>query len=800
MLSHLVGERVMAPMELVDDPALQRWFVTSRGRIGVNIIPLVNARRAMLRALRGGHSVGIVVDRDLTRPGSTSRSSATRRRSRSAPPCWPRRSASRSTPPPRDGSAAGATGVVSSASPSPKAARAANASSPRRRRSRRPSRRCSPTPRSNGGARSTRSGRTSTRTAPDDGRDGQADPVDRLGRADLHIHTLASDGTAPVTAILDRVEREGVLDVVAITDHERIDAALAARRIALDRGCRTRVIVGEEISTRGGHLLGLFLERPVPALRSLRWSIAAVHEQGGIAIPAHPLVPYPLCAQAFLLRRLLDDADPAVRPDAIETFNPTALGRYWHERVVRFAAEHEPGPGRQQRRPRVRGDRHRLDDVPGPHRGRRCGPPSWRETTPPRELPRHGGAARDVRAPAAQVRPRRAGRGRRPVAPRRHRPGSRLPGRPPPAAALPAGRRRGPAGEDRARLAVRLPAAGRRHPARPLPLREPAAARPRRPDPDLVPRPAARVRGRRDPPRQGLLDAGQRLGGDGDASRSATSRQVREVLERERFDVLHFHEPFVPFLSLVILRESQSVNIATFHAYGGWSPAYEFGSRVMGGYADRLHGRIAVSAAARHFIDRYFPGDYKVIPNGVDVERFRRAVPVARWQDGTAEHPVRRAVRAAQGRARPPAGLPDPAQDRLRLPAAAGRRRAAGARGAALHRDPPAARRGVPGPRHGRREGAAVPDGRRLRLAGHRARVVRHRAARGDGRRGADRRLRHPRLQGRRAPRPRGAAGPAAPAEGPRGLDRAAARRAGHRRRDVRGRGERAPRSSAGRG
>ena len=111
--------------------------------------------------------------------------------------------------------------------------------------------------------------------------------------------------------------------------------------------------------------------------------------------------------------------------------------------------------------------------------------------------------------------------------------------------------------------------------------------------------------------------------------------QVREVLERERFDVLHFHEPFVPFLSLVILRESRSVNVATFHAYGGWSPAYDFGSRVLRGYADRLHGRIAVSAAARHFIDRYFPGDYKVIPNGVDAERFRRSVPLARWQDGT---------------------------------------------------------------------------------------------------------------------------------------------------------------------
>jgi phosphatidylinositol alpha-mannosyltransferase len=112
-------------------------------------------------------------------------------------------------------------------------------------------------------------------------------------------------------------------------------------------------------------------------------------------------------------------------------------------------------------------------------------------------------------------------------------------------------------------------------------------------------------------------------------------KQVRDVLERERFDVLHFHEPLVPFLSPIVLRESGSVNVATFHAYAGFSPAYELGSRAMSGHIGRLHGRIAVSAAARHFIDRYFPGDYKVIPNGVDVTRFERAVPIARWQDGT---------------------------------------------------------------------------------------------------------------------------------------------------------------------
>jgi phosphatidylinositol alpha-mannosyltransferase len=111
--------------------------------------------------------------------------------------------------------------------------------------------------------------------------------------------------------------------------------------------------------------------------------------------------------------------------------------------------------------------------------------------------------------------------------------------------------------------------------------------------------------------------------------------QIRAVLEAERFDLLHFHEPFVPLLSLVTLRESRSVNVATFHAYAGFAPGYQLIGRALRPVAaNRLHGRIAVSAAARHFADRYLPGDYKVIPNGVDLRLFAHAVPVARWQDG----------------------------------------------------------------------------------------------------------------------------------------------------------------------
>ena len=164
--------------------------------------------------------------------------------------------------------------------------------------------------------------------------------TDRLGRADLHIHSLASDGIDGIAAILEFVEGSTDLDVIAITDHERIDAAIAARRMARDLGHRAEVIVGEEISTLGGHLVALFLEERVKPMRSLGATIREVHEQGGLAIPAHPLVPYPLCAQGWVLRRLLRDDDIRLRPDALEAFNPTMLGRPWHSRVVRFAQDH----------------------------------------------------------------------------------------------------------------------------------------------------------------------------------------------------------------------------------------------------------------------------------------------------------------------------------------------------------------------------------------------------------------------------------------------------------------------------
>ena len=160
-----------------------------------------------------------------------------------------------------------------------------------------------------------------------------------VGRADLHIHTLASDGTASVVEILDYVERHTDLDVIAIADHERADAALAARTMAARSGTRVQVIVVEEITTREGHLLGLFLQERIRPLQSLRATVAQIHEQGGLAIPAHPLAPYPICASGRAIRRLQADRDPIYHLDAIEAFNPTSAGRSHHAAAVRLADE-----------------------------------------------------------------------------------------------------------------------------------------------------------------------------------------------------------------------------------------------------------------------------------------------------------------------------------------------------------------------------------------------------------------------------------------------------------------------------
>jgi KDO2-lipid IV(A) lauroyltransferase len=65
----MVGHRVTAPMEVVRDPVLARWFMDSRRRSGVNVVPMTEARPALMAAIKRGESVGLVADRDLLHNG-----------------------------------------------------------------------------------------------------------------------------------------------------------------------------------------------------------------------------------------------------------------------------------------------------------------------------------------------------------------------------------------------------------------------------------------------------------------------------------------------------------------------------------------------------------------------------------------------------------------------------------------------------------------------------------------------------------------------------------------------------------
>ena len=110
------------------------------------------------------------------------------------------------------------------------------------------------------------------------------------GRADLHVHTVWSDGAQRPEEIVNAVQ--GRLDVLAITDHDEIRGALRAREWALARPeLGVDVVVGEEISTLNGHLLGLFLEELVPPGLTALETIEAIHDQGGLAVAAHPFHP-----------------------------------------------------------------------------------------------------------------------------------------------------------------------------------------------------------------------------------------------------------------------------------------------------------------------------------------------------------------------------------------------------------------------------------------------------------------------------------------------------------------------------
>src|ERR671930_593 len=109
---------------------------------------------------------------------------------------------------------------------------------------------------------------------------------DSPGRADLHSHTDRSDGSDSPQDVAAFAAALG-LDVLAVTDHDTLEGAFrAADHCAASGG--PEVVIGEEVTSRDGHIIGLFLERLVEPGMPAGDTVQAIHDQGGVAIAAHP--------------------------------------------------------------------------------------------------------------------------------------------------------------------------------------------------------------------------------------------------------------------------------------------------------------------------------------------------------------------------------------------------------------------------------------------------------------------------------------------------------------------------------
>ncbi|MBZ0292715.1 MAG: CehA/McbA family metallohydrolase [Anaerolineae bacterium] len=155
------------------------------------------------------------------------------------------------------------------------------------------------------------------------------------GRADIHMHTTASDGFNSVQEVLQHITRMGTLDVIAITDHDEMSASLWAYehrdRYPFD------IIPGVEVSSADGHVLALWVTKPINPGMSLAETVAAIHEQDGIAIVAHP---FELIVCTHSVWRYLTHPEVLLeaKVDAVEVHNAGAFtpGNNWLARRLAF--------------------------------------------------------------------------------------------------------------------------------------------------------------------------------------------------------------------------------------------------------------------------------------------------------------------------------------------------------------------------------------------------------------------------------------------------------------------------------
>jgi predicted metal-dependent phosphoesterase TrpH len=151
-------------------------------------------------------------------------------------------------------------------------------------------------------------------------------------RADLHTHSHYSrDSVLSPEAYIRECVRRGIT-CAAVTDHDAVDGAFYIRDLAARQGAPLKIIVGEEVKTAEGEIIGLFLKELVPRGMSPEDTIRAIHEQGGVATIPHP---FDIFRRSVLTHDALERVAGSV--DAIEGYNcRNILGR--HDAAARQVA------------------------------------------------------------------------------------------------------------------------------------------------------------------------------------------------------------------------------------------------------------------------------------------------------------------------------------------------------------------------------------------------------------------------------------------------------------------------------
>lgn len=138
-------------------------------------------------------------------------------------------------------------------------------------------------------------------------------------RADVHMHTNLGDGWASPARVIEEATRRN-LTLIAVTDHDHVEGAKRVEELLFKQNNPLKMITGVEVSTRQGHLLGLFVKKAPKPGRPVEESIEAIKAQGGLVVVPHPLgrlVP-------SLSRKKIDELlAKGYAIDGIEVYNPT---------------------------------------------------------------------------------------------------------------------------------------------------------------------------------------------------------------------------------------------------------------------------------------------------------------------------------------------------------------------------------------------------------------------------------------------------------------------------------------------